>query len=53
MTTRRNFVAGTAAAATSLVFPLVARAQPAPVTPSHRLGLVLWYAVSTRCHDGH
>ena len=53
MTTRRNFVAGTAAAATSLVFPLVARAQPAPVKVGVLHPVTGWASYSgTQCRLG-
>jgi branched-chain amino acid transport system substrate-binding protein len=53
MTTRRNFVAGTAAAATSLVFPLVARAQPAPVKIGVLHPVTGWASYSgTQCRLG-
>ena len=53
MTTRRNFVAGTAAAATSLVFPLVARAQPAPVKVGILHPVTGWASYSgTQCRLG-
>ena len=53
MTTRRNFVAGTAAAATSLVFPFVARAQPAPVKVGVLHPVTGWASYSgTQCRLG-
>ncbi|MDN5251574.1 ABC transporter substrate-binding protein [Betaproteobacteria bacterium LSUCC0117] len=53
MTTRRNFVAGTAAAASSLVFPLVARAQPAPVKVGVLHPVTGWASYSgTQCRLG-
>ena len=53
MTTRRNCVAGTAAAATSLVFPLVARAQPAPVKVGVLHPVTGWASYSgTQCRLG-
>ena len=53
MTTRRNFVAGTAAAASSLMFPLVGRAQPAPVKVGVLHPVTGWATYSgTQCRLG-
>jgi len=53
MTTRRNFVAGTAAAASSLMFPLVGRAQPAPVKVGVLHPVICWATYSgTQCRLG-
>ena len=53
MTTRRNFVAGTAAAASSLMFPLVGRAKPAPVKVGVLHPVTGWATYSgTQCRLG-
>ena len=53
MTTRRTFVAGTAAAASSLMFPLVGRAQPAPVKVGVLHPVTGWATYSgTQCRLG-
>ena len=53
MTTRRNLVAGTAAAASSLMFPLVGRAQPAPVKVGVLHPVTGWATYSgTQCRLG-
>ncbi|MGB4112823.1 MAG: ABC transporter substrate-binding protein [Yoonia sp.] len=53
MTTRRNFVAGTAAAASSLMFPLVGRAQSAPVKVGVLHPVTGWATYSgTQCRLG-
>jgi len=53
MTTRRNFVAGTAAAASTLMFPLVGRAQPAPVKVGVLHPVTGWATYSgTQCRLG-
>ena len=53
MTTRRNFVACTAAAASSLMFPLVGRAQPAPVKVGVLHPVTGWATYSgTQCRLG-
>lgn len=53
MKTRRNFVAGTAAAASSLMFPLVGRAQPAPVKVGVLHPVTGWATYSgTQCRLG-